>query len=583
MYFGIDLSLPRRSFWCDVVLSVLVLFLMMETTSSFTRRDAAMEKLFTRKQLLNNLNKYHLSQREAVVLNDAAEFAIQSYSSGSEKPKLTGIIDFKKYTRLPTLMLYKLHVLYQDENGPLKDKYFSVYVCKNKTGRARFKLSEAGERLPRDQSLDATCDQLSKWANCSQCGFRGICVQGTARISPWLQFALKTQREIQMDVPVNHVQFLGAHNAYNNRASGYGDLDDCHWPLKADDVCISLANQEFSFTDQLNMGVRHLEVDLWKCFGKIRMSHGNGELNLGCSPWDREFTEGMKEISDWTQKSKNRNEIIQIFFDDHTSDHDDWAINHAIKQYFGDKVLTPSDLKLKFSGRWPNMREMRLIKKTVIFIDSNDHSGQYLHRHFWTNSSNVKSFSPKLNNCSAIGNSEDVIRVYSDSTHYGPLWNGAKQAGTIMDFNKYLLCGVNIPSADQINPELMKTAIFTWAEGERKQPVTESSCVVLSGDKRWYVTDCADKNYFACVSKRDKTYWSISSNVGKYPNPSCHENTEFSVPHNGYEHEQLVKAAKGKTVWLNLRPFLPFLEPQNVNVSSISSDPHPQTRDRTLE
>ena len=273
--------------------------------------------------------------------------------------------------------LYKLHVLYQIEDGPLKDTYLRFNVSKTGNGRARFELSSSGEKvrwLKREQSLETACDQLSKKANYSKCGFRGICVRGTARISPWLQFALKTQRGIQMDIPVSHVQFLGAHNALNNRASGYGDLDDCHWPLKSDDVCISLANQEFSFTDQLNIGVHHLEVDLWKCFGNIRMSHGNGQLNLGCSPWDKEFTERMKEISDWTQKFGNRNEIIRIYFDDHTSNRDERTIDTAIKQYFGDNVLTPSDLKLIFSGRWASMREMSLMKKTVIFIDSNNHS-----------------------------------------------------------------------------------------------------------------------------------------------------------------------------------------------------------------
>jgi len=132
-----------------------------------------------------------------------------------------------------------------------------------------------------------------------------------------------------------------------------------------------------------------------------------------------------------------------------------------------------------------------------------------------------------------------------------------------MAFKKYLVCGVSIPSADQINPELMKTAVFTWAEGEPKKPITESSCVILSGDKRWYLANCADKHYFACVSKRDETHWSVSSNKEKYSNPLCHGNMEFSVPHNGYQQQQLVKAAKGRTVWINLTPFFSSLKGKN--------------------
>ena len=316
------------------------------TSTCLNRRDPVQKKDLALEKVLNKLNKQHLSQQEALILNEAAEFGIQRYSGGIKIIKLRRILDYAKNTRSPSLVLYKLHVLYQIEQGPLKDRYLSVYVRKSHTGGMKFHLrSQDGKNkrsLRHRNGNTAQCDQLSKGANCSKCGFHGICLQGTARISSWLQYALKTQRELQIDIPVNRVQFLGAHNAFNNRASGYGDLDDCQWPVKDDEVCISVANQEFSFTDQLNMGVRHLEIDLWNCFGKIRMSHGNGDLKIGCSPWDKELTEGMTEISEWTQKPRNRNEIIQIYFDDHTNPRDKSTINQIIRDYFGNKVLTPS-------------------------------------------------------------------------------------------------------------------------------------------------------------------------------------------------------------------------------------------------
>ncbi len=536
----------------------------MASTSSFASqvREAGEINTFFGDKLQNNL-QYHLPDEEAVILNKAAEFGIRRYSERNKKTKLRRIIGFEKETGPGTHMLYKLHVLYQEDRGPLKDKYFAVFVHNDRNGGVKFTLKSQqreGKRLLREVKEEKSCDQLSREANCSNCGFHGICVQGAARISPWLQFALKTQRELQIDVPVNHVQVLGAHNSFNNRASGYGDLDDCHWPLRADDVCISLANQEFSFTDQLNMGVRHLEIDLWDCFGKIRMSHGNSEMKLGCLPWDKEFTEGMKEISDWTRKSENRNEIIEIHFDDHTSNSQDLSINNAIKKYFGGKVFTPDDLKLNFSDTWPSTRELRQMRKTVIFIDGRSHSGLYLHDHFWSKAFTVNGFSSHLENCSAAGNNKESIRIFSDSTVYGPLWNGIKNTGNIMDFKKYLLCGVNIPCADQINARLVRTAVFTWAEGEPKQSLNESSCVTLSSEGRWHLDHCSEDHYFACVSKRNENIWSISLGVGKYNNPLCQEDMEFSVPHNGYQHQKLVKISKGKTVWLNLTPFISLLK-----------------------
>ena len=88
------------------------------------------------------------------------------------------------------------------------------------------------------------------------------------------------------------------------------------------------------------------------------------------------------------------------------------------------------------------------------------HARNAVHNQFWTQGFNVKGFASQLNNCSAAGKSDEIIRIYSDSTNYGPFWNGPKKAGTILNFKKYLLCGVAIPSADQINVGLMKTAVF---------------------------------------------------------------------------------------------------------------------------
>jgi len=105
----------------------------------------------------------------------------------------------------------------------------------------------------------------------------------------------------------------------------------------------------------------------------------------------------------------------------------------------------------------------------------------------------------------------------------------------------------------------MKTAVFTWAEGEPKHPINESSCIVLSSEGRWRLDECDEDHYFACVSKLNENIWDVSSGVGKYLNPLCKDGMEFSVPRNGYQHQELVKTSKGKTVWLNLTPFIPLL------------------------
>ena len=232
MNFGRILDLRFVVFFFNVAISFSFFSTIAITTSTcLNRRDPVQKKLLALEKVLNKLNKQHLSHQEALILNEAAEFGIQRYSGGIKILKLRRILDFAKNIRSPSLALYKLHVLYQIEQGPLKDRYLSVYVRKSRTGGIKFHLRPQDGKNKRSlrqrNGNTAQCDQLSKGANCSKCGFHGICLQGTARISSWLQYALKTQRELQIDIPVNRVQFLGAHNAFNNRANGYGDLDDC--------------------------------------------------------------------------------------------------------------------------------------------------------------------------------------------------------------------------------------------------------------------------------------------------------------------------------------------------------------------
>ena len=100
-----------------------------------------------------------------------------------------------------------------------------------------------------------------------------------------------------------------------------------------------------------------------------------------------------------------------------------------------------------------------------------------------------------------------------------------------MAFKKYLVCGVSIPSADQINPELMKTAVFTWAEGEPKKPITESSCVVVSGDSRWCLANCADIHYISRAFQRGIKPIGVSLQIKKNIPTRCATETWNLVFH----------------------------------------------------
>jgi len=112
-----------------------------------------------------------------------------------------------------------------------------------------------------------------------------VCQVGSVQVDPTLQNALRAQRELQLDTPLNYWTVPGTHNSGISRAYGQGIEEAGVMEMLQDtfsdpSVRVYIANQartpqvasypseaephllqEFSFTDQLNMGIRHLELD----------------------------------------------------------------------------------------------------------------------------------------------------------------------------------------------------------------------------------------------------------------------------------------------------------------------------------
>ncbi|XP_031573619.1 uncharacterized protein LOC116307491 [Actinia tenebrosa] len=515
------------------------------------------------------LDSYLHSPRQLYVLCKAAEFAAQNYKGAKEENKFT-LRHILSLRNVQDNRAFKYRLLLQDDKtGEHHKADIAIFTVPTNVGgkyRVRVEVMKQKRSGVVENQNEAPCDRLSRAANCSSCGYRGICHKGTARISPWLALALKTQRKLQVNMSLDRVQMLAAHNAFNNRADGYGELDDCHWPPPYKSECIVLANQEFSFTDLLQMGIRAIEIDPWWCFGKVRMSHALNHAYLGCGPWDREFKDGIKEIAEWSKRSENKNEVIRLYLEDgpaHTQGHDA-LLNGPIKEHFGEKVLTPDDIQTYFNGKWPTLYEMQKLGKIVLISSGNsyNHEGEYIHRGYWKEITTNRFLAYK--NCTeAVTSSAEPLRVYSDSTEYGPFWNGPKKTGTILNYMEYLKCGVMYPAADQINPDLLNTAVFTWARNEPREKLSQQSCVVLCAeDGRWHLQQCATKNPYACVSTTNdsiETKWVISSTKGPYYEPACPEGFVFSVPRNAVEHYKLLKEMNRQDIWLNLKHYIPLI------------------------
>lgn len=518
---------------------------------------------FSRPSVSSPLRKYVDQPWILYTLAKAAELAMEDYEAKYQKTyRLRHVSNLKVLRNDVNNTTFWFHVVVSEDEKSLNEVSFKAEIP-SRTFEKR-KLDSSEFKFDEFESVSGTaennCDELSARASC-KCEKLGRCDKGTAEISPWLAFALKTQREVQVDKPFDQIQMVSAHNAFNDRADGYGILDDCPWPPPYEHICLDLANQEFSFTDLLNMGVRGLEIDPWWCFGKMLMSHDHSVPYEGCAPWDREYEDGIREIGEWVHKPENTHEIIRLYFEDgptHTFGHD-LLINGPIAQHLGDRVLTPTDSKKYFPGRWPTAKELRKINKTVVIAGSGDqHGSDYIFDIYWHEITRNEFM--KGENCSAI-NPDKPSRVYCDSTEYLFFWDGPKKTGVIHDFFQFMKCGVTYPAADQVNPVLLATAVFTWAKGEPSEQLTNESCVLLNGQtQRWYVSKCQENHFFACQAMKNPQDWVTSTGTGVYAEPACPDGYQFAIPHNGLEHQLLVNAIRGRDVWINITPYINLLQ-----------------------
>eukprot|EP00057_Strongylocentrotus_purpuratus_P014470 XP_011668944.1 PREDICTED: uncharacterized protein LOC100890124 [Strongylocentrotus purpuratus] len=414
-----------------------------------------------------------------------------------------------------------------------------------------------------DNTSGAQCIGLSADVVC-ECDGYGRCMKGTLEIDPWLQFALKTQREIQIDLAIDRMQIFDAHNAFNNRAYGlaYGANDTCQWPPPYDNVCLGWANHEFSIIDMLNMGVRAVEIDNWYCDGEMRVAHLGTRRAIGCGEFNVLFSDVIADIGQWMHEPGNENDFIRIYINEKYDQGYDAEVNSPLERYLGhDEILSPADLRDTYRGVYPTLRRMREDGKRVFVVSGDDtlHQGKYIHVG-QCDGSGENAFT---NYPQCGGKTETYCRRFrGDATHYvfGAIYDGPTASGAITDMSEMVKCRINLIATDMVTPQLMKTGVYTWAYGEPSLQLDEDSCVVLNHeDFRWYTSpDCDQSLSYACQSSTDPNDWLVSESTGPYDvtRDLCPIGYKFSLPHNGFRQQKLKEAMKGSSVWLNFTPWL---------------------------
>jgi len=181
----------------------------------------------------------------------------------------------------------------------------------------------------------------------------GVCVNARRRTirksGDWAAWALSEQRYgIGKDVPVNQTATVGTHNSFSNATQGYWN------PITR--------NQVLSLTDQLQAGVRSLEVDVSFYGGHLRLCHG--KRWQGCTvpgfSASRLAADALIEIRNWL--GENTREVIILKIDDDLDGGTELSV--AVRRYLEPFIYN----NLPVGRPWPTMAEIQESGKQILVV-----------------------------------------------------------------------------------------------------------------------------------------------------------------------------------------------------------------------
>mmetsp|Transcript_11458 Transcript_11458/g.34433 ORF Transcript_11458/g.34433 Transcript_11458/m.34433 type:complete len:647 (+) Transcript_11458:108-2048(+) len=403
-------------------------------------------------------------------------------------------------------------------------------------------LPQLADGSPGDVPAGVQCEVV-QW-----CGEGGgtcadVCRRGTVVVEPWLKNALAVQNQLARRVPFCWATMLGSHNSGITLADGYGVLDPYFqkyfaWvKLVSSSDRLQTNDQVLSLTDQMNLGVRFVELDTHWVQGDFVIAHCGGfhsffntlirAVNLvakllghrirwdtetiGCDPSlssiptgeQRSLDSALQEVAAWMALPENAGEFIALFFDDQ-SDLGDWGLipllMSRIKAYFPeDTIYTPPHHEQRGGGEWPSADDMVAEGRRLMLTSGVDYGPVMNPLIFLKAGPMCNFFEPNLTtyvaqpDCIADAYPPDTQKLINDGVTlsgqlyrqttceitYGPLNCDFVLKGD----NEPLLdeaslpgvtaCGINFPSPDMMTPQRSAAAIWTWAPAHPFAPFSE--------------------------------------------------------------------------------------------------------------
>jgi hypothetical protein len=381
----------------------------------------------------------------------------------------------------------------------------------------------------------------------------------------WLHRAAAFQYRLGHTLPFLHAQWLGTHNSFN---SVNGEPTASHTD----------SNQQLSLTQQLNLDMRSLELDLhWVPSADaggadaVVVCHGRGpdEANFGCTT-EPLFSAVLPKIAAWLHAHPSQ--VILLYLEDELGNADGYKQTVATLDSVLGKALykpSPSEMTSKGCASLPlgiSRDDVRARGAQVVLV-GNCRSGWASDVYSWDDNHVESGSTPDYKPFPACDDTyarsvydTKLVRYFEDSTFVSAATDptetpaqataGSLTPAHVSDMTR---CGVNLFGLDQILPHdgRIEASVWSWAQG---QPAAHArGCGVQRADGRWVTRRCSGRRRAVCRSASGLTLTPQPVRWDDARAACAASGARFDLPRTGYENSTIRAAAGEAGIWLRYK------------------------------
>ena len=372
--------------------------------------------------------------------------------------------------------------------------------------------------------------------------------------------ALALQYELAGDVPLRNAPWVYTHNSFNSVAEMGPTLSDQD------------PNQQITIVDQLDEGVRHLEIDthLFASPSDPRVGpqgpvvcHATDPA-VGCTA-EKPLVVVLRQIRGWLDR--HRDQVLLLYLESHLQSEAGYDAGAAsIEEALGGRVYRPPSEGAKCDGMPLELTREQVLAagRQVLAIGPCGEGTRWPSYVFDEEARQTGSDNAPFADFPGCGPDYTraeydaaPIRYYEDGTQLTKTaGGGATDPITAPIAARMIRCGVDLIGFDHLlhGDARLESLVWSWAPG---QPRGAGNCSVQRADGRWESRPCSEHHRVAC--RTDAGGWVVPPGRAKARSAARRCSTPGlanAVPRTGFEGQLLRVAATGagaRNVWLGQR------------------------------